>query len=101
MDPLAEKTFESYGYVYNNPINLIDPTGMSAEEIIIIGAKDNNLTYENGKLYKDGSEYTGKVDKNTQKTVEALNIIGGTEEGASMINELQSSKNEFTIKEVK
>ena len=23
VDPLAEKTFDSYGYVYNNPINML------------------------------------------------------------------------------
>jgi RHS repeat-associated protein len=31
-DPLAEKTFEPYAYVYNNPIKMIDPTGMEGEE---------------------------------------------------------------------
>jgi RHS repeat-associated protein len=30
-DPLAEKTFEPYAYVYNNPVRMIDPTGMEGE----------------------------------------------------------------------
>ena len=34
MDPLAEKTMEPYIYVSNNPINLIDPTGMGPEHWI-------------------------------------------------------------------
>jgi len=31
FDPLAEKTMEPYAYVYNNPIKLVDPTGMEGE----------------------------------------------------------------------
>ncbi|MFL9839291.1 RHS repeat-associated core domain-containing protein, partial [Flavobacterium sp. ST-75] len=33
VDPLAEKTMSSYGYCYNNPIILTDPTGMQASPI--------------------------------------------------------------------
>ena len=32
VDPLAEQTFDSYGYCYNNPVRYIDPTGMHAKE---------------------------------------------------------------------
>ncbi len=32
VDPLVEKTFSSYGYCNLNPVNLIDPTGMSSED---------------------------------------------------------------------
>lgn len=30
-DPLVEQTMDAYGYTYQNPINLVDPTGMAAE----------------------------------------------------------------------
>ncbi len=32
MDPLVEETMDAYGYCYQNPLNLIDPTGMAPEE---------------------------------------------------------------------
>ena len=33
VDPLAERTMTPYQYTYQNPINLLDPTGMSPEWI--------------------------------------------------------------------
>ena len=43
VDPLAEQTMDSYGYCYNNPINLVDLDGRSAKEtdppIYIMGFK--------------------------------------------------------------
>ena len=78
-------------------MRFVDPDGRAPDDIIIISGKQN-LKYENGNLYnKDGSAYTGKVDKFTQKTVDALGAISKSAEGASMVNELQSSKNTFTI----
>ncbi|MFA7616559.1 MAG: hypothetical protein WCY16_08270 [Weeksellaceae bacterium] len=32
LDPLTEQTMTPYQYTYQNPIRLIDPTGMSGED---------------------------------------------------------------------
>ena len=53
IDPLTEKTYDPYGYVWNNPMKFIDPTGMKPEDDYIDattgkllgsdGAKTNNI----------------------------------------------------------
>ncbi|OWP85577.1 hypothetical protein BWK60_13370 [Flavobacterium covae] len=99
-DPLSEEfpDWSPYNFVFNSPLKYNDPTGMAPEDIIIIGSGNQQLKYENGNLFnKDGTAYTGKIDNFTQKTVTALEEISKSAEGASMIQELQSSKNIFTI----
>lgn len=56
VDPLAESTMTPYQYVHQNPINLIDPTGMSAEMVDGPGDEFKNLE----EAAKDfGKEYNG------------------------------------------
>lgn len=99
-DPLSEEfpDWSPYNFVMGNPLRYNDPTGMAPEDIIIIGNKNQQVKYENGNLFNlNGTAYTGKVDNFMQKTVTALGDISKSKEGASMITELQSSKNVFTI----
>ena len=107
LDRFAEKYYQvsSYSYAANNPINLIDINGDS----LWISHAGNNILYDNGSLFNaDGTAYTGKgtkTDKNgnlklkgfLKQTVGALNTIGSTAEGASLLGELQGSANNFTI----
>jgi len=69
---------------------------MEAEDIII-PYKGSNYKYVNGKLFSNGSEFTGKQKGFLKKTVNALNKISTTVEGRVLINELQSSSNVFLI----
>ena len=84
VDRYASKypSISPYVYCAWNPIRLMDPSG----DTIII----------NGQRYTPGMSGKG-LDKFSQNAVEALNIIYGTEEGQLLINELENSKNTFTI----
>lgn len=103
QDRFSEKYYSlsNYSYGANNPVLMIDINGDS----LWINYQGTNILYENGKLFNsDGSNYAGDgVKKNGQlkgflkSTVRALNNIGSTEAGLSMISSLQSSENNFTI----
>ena len=96
QDRFAEKYYSlsPYSYAAGNPIKYIDINGDS----LWINHKGVNVLYVDGKLYnKDGSNYTGKVNKFMRKTISALGSISGTSTGASMVSELQGSENNFTI----
>ncbi|WP_245725300.1 RHS repeat-associated core domain-containing protein [Paenimyroides marinum] len=62
VDPLAEKFtgWTPYHYVHNNPVNMIDPTGMEADHIIV----NENNEIVGGEMDGDLNIYRGKQDEN-------------------------------------
>ncbi|RZL20402.1 MAG: hypothetical protein EOO89_00310 [Pedobacter sp.] len=60
VDPLAEKTFDSYAYCYNNPVRFVDPTGMQGEDTYKID-KNGYITLVDRKVHYD--ENGKEVDK--------------------------------------
>jgi len=69
VDPLAGKYpgWSSYNYTMNNPMNMVDPDGMQADDVILRG-KDEEFNWT------PGSEYLGS-DKFIQSAVQALSVL--------------------------
>ena len=68
VDPLAEKTMSAYGYCYNNPVNLVDPTGMEAVEgdpPSIFGSIWNSI-----RNWWSGDKKSDKKSNKNQATIE-------------------------------
>ena len=105
VDPKAEKYYSISPYVYvaNNPINAIYINGDSITityrtGFLGLGGK-KSLTYENGNLYnKDGSAYTEKVKGFFKDVMNGLRDLKNTDEGNSLVSELQDSKNVLIFK---
>jgi len=126
VDPLAEDFpgWNPYHYVHNNPVNLIDPTGMSTEEVIINGQKieykpdpeTNEMTWSNNtpEEFKEVANAMLETKIGSENLMEALNskvkmnvefsnesrIEGGTAEFGENIP-LKLSKDGKTILESK
>ncbi len=96
VDRFADKylSLTPYHYCANNPIIFTDPTG----DTVKISHKGNDYIYDGGKLYLNEAEYTGKVKGFLKQVANALGTIEKSAEGASMLEELSSSSNIFTIK---
>ncbi|MCT7905269.1 Cell wall-associated polypeptide CWBP200 [Candidatus Ornithobacterium hominis] len=73
VDPMAEKTMTPYAYTNNNPIMLIDPTGMvgeRADHIDVRKNKDGSYTVVGGVANTDKNVYV--VDEKGQRTGQIL-----------------------------
>ncbi|MBD3842885.1 MAG: RHS repeat-associated core domain-containing protein [Campylobacterales bacterium] len=69
VDPLVDKTRDAYGYCYQNPINLVDPTGM------------------------EGNGWITTIDENGKKTHTYNNEINTVEEAESCVYNAKQVEN--------
>jgi RHS repeat-associated protein len=67
VDPMVEKTRDTYGYCYQNPINLVDPDGRQGEDWYI-NLFTGNVSWKEGHGsrfgYKDLGHTWGSTDVN-------------------------------------
>jgi len=89
IDPLAEE-FESwtpYHYVHNNPLRYTDPTGMSADDIIVKGDKKfRESALANLQSLSDDKL---EMDDNGKVTIsETICNSGGCQEGGNLVSDL-------------
>jgi hypothetical protein len=100
----VEETMDAYGYVHQNPIRLIDPTGMIAEDHIdVTENKDGIYKVVGGKANNDKNIYvvdnkgkrTGKVVGEMLTEYSFHDNDGNAIEGATINLNDQSGQNFF------
>lgn len=83
-----------YSYCAGDPVNIVDPQG----DTLFVKHRKETLMYLNGLFYySDGKEYTGRVGGFLKRVDNAISSICQTDTGRAIIEELETSKNVFTI----
>ena len=102
VDPFAVKdpSRSPYSYAGNNPILYYDANGdsvwVSWHTGFLWWGTDHKALYHDGKLYENGEEYHGN-NSFVSSTMDALDRIGGSQDGQVALDALDGSSDNFTI----
>jgi len=98
VDPLAEKTHDPYGYVWNNPMKFLDPDGKAPADIIIKGNKSKEAfdQLQSSTKLKLKMNNTGKVTAEGKARTDADKKLLEAITDTNVIVQINATSSNFT-----
>jgi len=92
-DPMSETTLDPYGYVWNNPITFIDPTGMAPETDykLLLNGKVERIDPNDGSQNRSDDRLFATDSKGNVNNVTPVTVAKASPESGSIIGDLANN----------